>query len=208
MLTVKEAIEKRRSVRRYKNDNVPDEMINGILEAARLAPSNSNLQPWRFIVVKDKQKKAELSNICWHQKSIDEAPVAIACFADHASYSRDARDKRREESASAGITGNSRFSDPKFREYIKSHPLPLGQDTVSSIVANTFIAIENMLLMATGLGLSTCWIGGFTETGLINKLFDAPEDWLPVAVIPVGYADGDIGSARPRRHLSEITRWV
>ncbi len=208
MLTVKEAIEKRRSVRHYKSDDVPDIMITEILEAGRLSPSNANLQPWRFIVVKDKEKKGELSDICWHQKSIDEAPVAIAVFADRASYSREARDKRRDESAKAGISGSSRFSDPKFREYIKSHPLPLGQDTVSSIVANTFIAIENMLLMATGLGLSTCWIGGFTETGRINKLFDAPEDWLPVAVIPVGYSDGDIGPARPRRPLNEIARWV
>ena len=68
MLTVKEAIEKRRSVRRYKDEPVPDSMINEILEAARLAPSASNLQPWRIIVVKSQDKRAELASICWNQR--------------------------------------------------------------------------------------------------------------------------------------------
>jgi nitroreductase len=53
MLTVAEAIEKRRSIRKFKPDPVPDELINQILEAGRLAPSGTNRQPWRFQVIKE-----------------------------------------------------------------------------------------------------------------------------------------------------------
>ncbi len=209
MLTVKEAIEQRHSVRQYKDDSLPDEYVTQILEAARLAPSNSNLQPWYFVVVKNQDKKNALSEICWGQKDISDAPVDIICFADYNMYSREERAKRRTESANPSAPRTpSRFDDPKFREYLKAHPLPPGQDTLSSIVANTFIAIEHILLMATGLGLATCWIGGFTEYKKINELFGLGENMVPVAVVPVGYAAGDQPKPRPRRPLSEISRWV
>ena len=53
MLTVWEAIKMRRSIRRFAPDDVPDEMVEQMLEAARLAPSGGNRQPWRFLVVRD-----------------------------------------------------------------------------------------------------------------------------------------------------------
>lgn len=209
MLSVKEAIELRRSIRQFKDDPVPDGLITQLLEAARLAPSSANLQPWYFIVVRDQAKKNALSEICWGQKYIADAPVDIVCFADNNMYSRDERAKRRTETVSPNTPrAPTRFDDPKFREYLKSHPLPPGQDTLSSIVANTFIAIEHILLMATGLGLATCWIGGFTEYKKINELFGLGENMVPVAVVPVGYPDGQIPKPRPRRPLNEIARWV
>ena len=54
MLTVMEAIQKRRSIRKFKDTPVPDELIEQMLEAARLAPSGTNRQPWRFQIIKDK----------------------------------------------------------------------------------------------------------------------------------------------------------
>ena len=209
MLSVKEAIGQRRSIRQFREDPVPDELITQLLEAARLAPSSANLQPWYFVVVRDQNKKNELSEICWGQKDIADAPVDIVCFADYNMYSRDERAKRRAESVSPNAPRTpSRFDDPKFRGYLKSHPLPPGQDTLSSIVANTFIAIEHILLMATGLGLGTCWIGGFTEYKKINELFELSDNMLPVAVVPVGFPAGEIPKARERRPLSEIAKWV
>ena len=83
MLSVKEAIEQRRSIRQFKDTAVPDDFVIQILEAARLAPSSANLQPWYFVVVKDQSKKNELSEICWGQRDIADAPVDIVCFADY-----------------------------------------------------------------------------------------------------------------------------
>lgn len=210
MLTVKEAIDMRRSIRRFKRDDVPDELIKEMLEAARLSPSAMNLQPWFFVVVRDKEKKAELARICWGQRSIEEAPVAIACFADHNMYSREERDKRRQETAATGARGESsglQADRTKFRDYIRSFPTPPMQETLPSMVSNTFIAITQMILMATGLGLATVWVGGFTEWQLINKLFGLEDNMMPIAVVPVGYA-AESPRPRVRRSLSEIARWV
>lgn len=214
MLTVKEAIEMRRSIRRFKSDDVPDELIKEMLEAARLAPSAMNLQPWFFIVTRNQEKKQELARICWGQKSIEEAPVDIVCYADHDMYSRQEREKRRQETAAASGGARRESSSTgiqadreKFREYLRSFPNPPMQETLPSMVSNTFIAITQMILMATGLGLATVWVGGFTEWQLLNKLFDLGDNFMPIAVIPVGYA-AENPRPRARRPLGEIARWV
>ena len=73
-----EVIGKRRSIRKYKQNPVPDELITQILEAARLAPSGSNRQPWHFIVVKDPETKKKLGLHPW----AIEAPVIIVGCID------------------------------------------------------------------------------------------------------------------------------
>ena len=97
MLTVKEAIRERRSIRRFKSDPVPDEMIHQMLEAARLAPSGTNRQPWRFIVVTDAAEKAKLREMCMGQAFVEQAPVVIVCCADLTVYSVDVGKKRYQE---------------------------------------------------------------------------------------------------------------
>ena len=73
-----EVIRKRRSIRKYKPDPVPEKVLNEVLEAARLAPSGSHLQPWHFIVVKDSQTKQKLGIYEWAA----EAPVVIVGCTD------------------------------------------------------------------------------------------------------------------------------
>ncbi len=71
------AIKNRRSVRNYKQDPVPEEKLNKILEAARLAPSAHNAQEWKFVVVRDSKKREELAQAAG-QDFIARAPVIIA----------------------------------------------------------------------------------------------------------------------------------
>ncbi|MDH4270316.1 MAG: nitroreductase family protein, partial [Dehalococcoidia bacterium] len=68
----------------------------------------------------------------------------------------------------------------------------------------TYIAIEHLVLMATALGLNTCWVGAFEDPAEINRLFGLGDTLLPVAVIPVGYAAEEIPPPRPRLPLEEI----
>ena len=74
-----EVVSRRRSIRKYKDTPVPRESILQILEAARLAPSASNRQPWHFIVVTDKSTKARLAG---SQSWAAEAPAIILGLAD------------------------------------------------------------------------------------------------------------------------------
>ncbi len=76
-----EVIRKRESVRDFEDRPVPENILKMVLEAARLAPSASNRQPWKFIVVRDALKRQELARSAGGQHHIAEAPVVIAAVA-------------------------------------------------------------------------------------------------------------------------------
>ena len=79
-MSVLDTIRERRSVRVYKSDPIPTESLLRVIEAARLAPSGKNLQPWKFIVVQDKELKKKLAKASNAQDFIAEAPlVLVAC---------------------------------------------------------------------------------------------------------------------------------
>ncbi len=79
---VLEVIRKRRSIRAYRPNPIPDELLSIVLEAARLAPSARNDQPWHFIVVKDKSIREAMVEACRGQSFVAEAPVIIVGCAD------------------------------------------------------------------------------------------------------------------------------
>ncbi len=205
MLTLWEAIKNRRSIRKYTPDDVPQEMIDQMLEAARLAPSGSNSQPWRFLVVRDQELKKALRHICMDQRFIEEAPVVIICYGDLEQYSLEARKKRRQEFTGSGVleTLSGRFADPEFMAYMNSLPTPPREQLLTPMISNTYIAIEHLVLMATALGLGTCWVGGFNTTEL-NDLFGLADNLVPAVVIPVGYPAGELPTQRPRLPIEEI----
>lgn len=92
-MKVLEVIQKRRSVRKYKKDPIPEEAFMRVLEAARLAPSGKNFQPWKFIIVKDKALKEKLAQASAGQFFMAEAPIIIIgcgfpdnCYAHMGRY--------------------------------------------------------------------------------------------------------------------------
>ncbi len=83
-MDVFEAAEKRRSIREFKTEPVLDEHLKMILEAAHKAPSGGNRQPWKFIVVRDAEKKKELAVAANRQSFIADASVIIVALGDPA----------------------------------------------------------------------------------------------------------------------------
>ncbi len=83
-MDVFEATEKRRSIRKFKPDAIPDEHLKRILKTAHEAPSGGNRQPWKFIVVKDAETKKELAMAADHQAFIADAGVVITTLGDPA----------------------------------------------------------------------------------------------------------------------------
>jgi len=76
------AIRGRRSVRRYKPEEVPNEVLDELLEAARLAPSAANRQAWELIVVRDKATKEALVPACKNQRFVGECSVFLVALED------------------------------------------------------------------------------------------------------------------------------
>lgn len=85
-MELKEAIKKRQAIRDYEDRAVPEEKLLQVLEAARLAPSASNRQRWKFVVVRDAERRKGLSRAAGGQAHIAEAPVVIAAVATMPEY--------------------------------------------------------------------------------------------------------------------------
>ena len=81
-MEVLEAIRTRRSIRRFKNEPVPPELIEKLLEAGRWAPSSADSQPWEFIIVTDPEIKKRISRSFNIGSFLNEAPLAIAVAVD------------------------------------------------------------------------------------------------------------------------------
>jgi len=81
-MNVIDAIKTRKSVRAYRDQPVEDAKLAAILEAARLAPSASNRQEWRFVLVRDPETRRKISEIAGSQEFIAEAPVVIVACAE------------------------------------------------------------------------------------------------------------------------------
>jgi nitroreductase len=147
-----QVIQTRRSIRNFKPDPVSDKAISDILEAARLAPSGSNIQPWRFVVIRSQEIKEKLKTATRWKFAL-KAPVIMACCTELSSL--DSRPDRIVELTQAGVFDNVEMDG----EY--SPPEKNQEQLLAYLNMNVGIAITYMMLKAVDLGLGTCWIAGF-----------------------------------------------
>ena len=198
-MNVSDAIRTRRSIRKFKPDPVPEEKIKRLLESARLAPSGTNTQPWRFIVVKDGVTKTKLQKAAHNQRHVKLAPVIIACCADLKAF-KDFPIRVDELIESGALPERTR---EVFIPYIKK-----GMDTVTkdalmvAAAANVAIAVEHIVLQAVEIGLGTCWVRWY-EDKEVKEILDIPDHVEVMALLPVGIPDED-PSPRPRLSLDKI----
>jgi len=86
MMDIYTAIRSRKSVRSYENRQIEQEKLDRILNAVRLAPSASNRQEWRFVVVQDRATRVALAKAANNQTFVGEAPAVIVCCAADSSH--------------------------------------------------------------------------------------------------------------------------
>lgn len=168
------AIKDRRSVRNYRNDDIPHEVLVEILEAARQAPSWANTQVWRFIVVKDPAAKKQLQDCLGPQNparaAMVEAPVIICVAA------------QRNTSGCRGGTPTTNKGD--------------------WYMFDAGIALEHIALAACNFGLGTVHVGSF-DANKAEGVLKIPEGYSITGMMPMGYYD-DIPRQTPRKPLEEL----
>jgi nitroreductase len=148
-----ETIQTRRSVRKFSDREVPEELIEKLLRAAMLAPSAGNQQPWHFIVIRDRKKLDEVTGYHPYCKMITQVSVALLICGD-----------------------------------------PTGKKWPDFWVQDCSGAIQNLLLAARALGLGTVWTGVYPVEDRVagcRETFGLPEHIIPLAIIPVGWPDGE-----------------
>lgn len=165
----------RRSIRRFLPTPVEPEKVRACLEAARIAPSAHNDQPWRFIVVddpalKDRLTDAAFSGLYAGSKFAARAPVILALLA-------------RPGKAIARV--GSRIQGVPF------YLLDMG------------IAGEHVVLQAEELGLASCWMGWFNYRRA-RKVLAVPRAFKLVALMPLGYPASRPQREPPRRAFEDI----
>jgi nitroreductase len=196
-----EAIKKRRAIRKFKPDPVPEGMFRELLDAARLAPSGVNAQPWKFKVVTEPGVKEQVFLASRNQFHIRQAPAVIVICADTMAMSKGMK-ARFKELLDNGIITQEDLNKMGLDVLTEDEVKDLDKYAVSASF-NTAIATEHIALMAAALGLGTCWIHLFGKEK-VAKLFNLPPWIIPVTLMPVGYADED-PEPRPRKSIEEVT---
>jgi Nitroreductase len=189
----------RRSIRKFKPDLVAEHLVTELLEAARLAPSGSNLQPTRFIVIKTKEAREKLK-YCTPLQFVHEAPVVMVCLAD--THALDARGQRMIELKEAGAFVGTPLESADIGEIAKSRNTMSEAEATAYLRLNAAIAIEHIVLRATDLGLGSCWVMMF-DREQARKAFEIDKRYIVVALLPIGYPDQNPGQ-RPRISAKEI----
>jgi nitroreductase len=173
-------IQERFSVRKYVDKSIEKEKLNLILEAARLAPSTANSQPWHFYVVENKEKikalsrKMPIGTKVITNSFIAQAPTVIV--------------------AASGAIG--------FLESIASYIV-----NKRWYYIDVAIAIEHMVLTAWEVGIGSCWIGWFDEKK-VKKILDIPEEEEVIAMLTLGYPkDGKLPFPKKRKRMDKIVNF-
>ena len=170
----------RRSVRRFADRPVEREKIELCLEAARRAPSADNMQPWRFIVFDDPEKKAQMAGAVFRgayalSKRLARAPVLVSLL---------------------------------IKENLLVNKVAGAIQGTQWQLVDAGIGGEHFVLAAAEQGLGTCWIGWYDGRALIKHLGLRGRGYKPVALIALGYPASDVSpNERPRKPLPDIASW-
>ena len=199
MLTTKDAIERRRSIRKFKPDPVPEEHIEALLDAARLAPSGSNAQPWRFKVVKDSDTKLKLVQSAFGQSFIATAPAVFVCCVEIAGYYKDAA-TRVQDLGRTGVIDQG-VAKVTLDGYEKTKPAN-AEHLAARVAFNVAIAGEHVVLRALDFGLGSCWIRMFDEH-MIKDIFGWDDSLHVAALLLIGYPD-ESPPARKKLSIEDI----
>lgn len=180
---VLEAIKNRRSTRKYKEEQISEEELQTILEAAIQAPSANNLQSWHFTVIQGK----EMINY------ISDKSKELMLRSDNENIVKIGKSPL-----------NIFYSAPTVI-------IVSGKEEVSSSLVDCSAAIENMLIAAESIGLGTVWVGNvrffFTLDDEVKKL-EIPNGYKPFYAVAVGYKDNDtvLGPSRRNRDVINYVR--
>lgn len=179
---VLDLIHQHASVRHYKPDPLPNEVVEAIIMAGQRASTSSNMQAYSVVAVTDTEKRQRLAEWCGNQAHVAEAPLFLAWCADLARLERISR---------------SRHYRPAIN-YLESFLVA---------VVDTAIAAQNTALAAESLGLGICYIGGIRNRPReVIALLGLPKLVFPVFGMTVGWSSSR-PRGKPRLPLGAILHW-
>ncbi|MGA3602821.1 nitroreductase family protein [Lysinibacillus agricola] len=175
----------RKSVRKYEeNYKIPQAELEELLVEATTAPSSSNLQPWRFLVIQDEAVKKELRSIANNQEQVETASAIIAVLGDTAMY------KNVEEVYTKNFELG--YMDEATKNMMIENSLKLYSNLPKEVLKNiaTFDAgliSMQIMLLAKDMGYDTVTMGGFNKEAFAQR-FELTDNLVPIVLIAIGKA--------------------
>jgi 5,6-dimethylbenzimidazole synthase len=195
-LDIFEAIYSRRTIRHFKKDEkVPDDVVERIIDAGRQAPSPENIQPWKWIVVRDPESKKLLADLAQETSALAFGMAKYDMPADRLWY---VPPEARVDTVE-GMFDGSLFRYPENSDVVllsctsdQYYDIPYVPSSIREITDSAFaMAMENMWLAATALGIGAGWdsfpcIGDDRRRDMVMKHFGIPFGWRPVTAFCLG----------------------
>jgi len=211
MTDILDVISTRKSIRRYKPDPIPDEILFKVLEAARWAPTGENYQPWRFIVIKNQETKNKIGNLA--KLGSGSRMTAWYCLGEMQRRFEEIKDpEKRAEVLRFMYSG-------EVSEFAKQAPVVIAvigtlMEGSVDVPYDLSACIENMLLEAHSLGLGACWVHGpvaSTRDALkFKKILKIPTgmgEYKVLAYVALGWPAEARRHPRPKKPLEELIFW-
>lgn len=185
-MELKETIKNRRSIRKFKDMDISDKIVEDLIECARLAPSAKNRQNWKFLIVKGNTKN-KIADIMLEKEKNQKVSLERKIYNENSSVK-----------ATANIMKEAPILILVLKQYennwIIGDSLSIGG------------AIEHICLRATDLGLGSLWIRDIVYTQKEIAELVGHEDLELISAISIGYPN-ECPKQRPRKNLSEVLEW-
>jgi nitroreductase len=197
-------IRERHSVRKYDpHFKISKEEILDILSEATLAPSSSNMQPWKFLVIQDEETKKELRAIANNQEQVETSSAVIAILGDKEMY-RNA-EKVFHSSYEAGLVDEetmNRMIENTTKLYSSA---PEASRTNIATFDAGLVSMQ-LMLIAKARGYDTVPMGGFNKQKFIER-FDVSDRYFPAVLIALGKAAAP-GRKTTRLPVEEVVSFI
>ncbi|WP_019584967.1 nitroreductase family protein [Deinococcus apachensis] len=197
-LPVSEAIETRRSIRKFVQEPMNQDDLREILRLASLAPSANNVQTWRFAVVQNKELQARLQEAAFGQAQVSNAPAVIVVYSDMEDTLANA-----EETIHPGMGEEQiKVRAARFRQQFEA------QDSVQRgqwALTQANLAFAFLMLAARGLGYDTVPMLGF-DPQKVKELLGLPEHVQFAGLLPIGKR-AEEGFPHHRHSIDRITKF-
>lgn len=160
-----DSIKNRRTIRKYKQQDIPENLLNSLLEEASRAATMGNMQLYSVVVTRSEEMKSKLSPMHFNQPMVKNAPVVLTFCADFNRFS---------------LWCKQRKAEPGYDNFL----------SFMNAVSDTLLFTQNFCTLAEDAGLGTCYLGTtIYNPGPIIELLKLPKLVVPVATITVGYPD-------------------
>lgn len=193
--SLSEVIRDRRATASYESQPVADGDLRRIIAAGRHAPSGYNLQPWRFVVVRDAEQRKKLREAAMGQPKVSEAPVVIVACGDTAGWRNGDLDEMLKLAGEHGYGSAAEHAMVRKAVTGLLGGAPgsaggLAPDVAVWVNRQVMIALTHMMLMAEALGYDTAPMEGFFEDK-VKTLLHIPDPVRVVALLTIGKRKGE-----------------